>query len=250
MSIDVLLSEGKKLDDEGKYEEAVTCYDKAIKIDPKNAEAWRGKGKSLAMISAKKAMICFDRLIEVKPADVRAWAWKEMLSRLLERYEEAIACSDRLIELKPEVGRPWTKKGYALSKLERYEEAIACFDKAIEMKYEVADSWMNKGIVFDRSGKVEEATECFSKATELDPTDSYEWTVKGYKTEKDADGHHQMFVHYVEKSYSEGKRVHMPRAADYDEAIKCYNKAIEIYPDNSVAAQGKEDVSKKQENGW
>ena len=250
MSIDVLLSEGKKLDDEGKYEEAVTCYDKAIKIDPKNAEAWRGKGKSLAMISAKKAMICFDRLIEVKPADVRAWAWKEMLSRLLERYEEAIACSDRLIELKPEVGRPWTKKGYALSKLERYEEAIACFDKAIEMKYEVADSWMNKGIVFDRSGKVEEATECFSKATELDPTDSYEWTVKGYKTEKGADGHHMMFAHYVQESHFEGKRVHMPSAADYDEAIKCYDKAIEIYPDNSVAAQGKEDVSSKQKKGW
>ena len=216
MSIDVLLSEGKKLNGEDKYEEAVICYDKAIKIDPKNAEAWRGKGESLAMISAKKAMICFDRLIELKPADVRAWAWKEMLSRLLERYEEA----------------------------------IACFDKAIEMKYEVADSWMNKGIVFDRSGKVEEATECFSKATELDPTDSYEWTVKGYKTEKGADGHHQMFVHYVKKSYSEGKSVHMPRAADYDEAIECYNKAIEIYPANSVAAQGKEDVSKKQKSGW
>ena len=216
MSIDVLLSEGKKLNDEDKYEEAVICYDKAIKIDPKNAEVWRGKGESLAMISAKKAMICFDRLIEVKPADVRAWAWKEVLSRLLGRYEEA----------------------------------IACFDKAIEMKYEVADSWMNKGIVFDRSGKVEEATECFSKATELDPTDSYEWTVKGYKTEQGADGHHQMFLHYVQESYAKGKRVHMPRAADYDEAIKCYNKAIEIYPDNSVAKQRKEDVSSKQKKGW
>ena len=85
MSIDVLLSEGKKLNDEDKYEEAVICYDKAIKIDPKNAEVWRGKGESLAMISAKKAMICFDRLIEVKPADAHAWLWKEILSRLLGR---------------------------------------------------------------------------------------------------------------------------------------------------------------------
>ena len=250
MSIDDLLSEGKKLNDEGKYEEAVTCYDKAIKIDPKHAEAWRNKGESYAFVSARKAMICFDRLIEVKPDDVAAWAWKEELSRLLERYEEAIACSDRLIELRPEVGRAWTRKGYALSKLKRYEEAIVCFDKAIEMKYEVADSWMNKGIVFDRSGKAEEATTCFGKATELDPTDSYEWTVKGYKTEQGADGHHQMFLHYVQQSYSEGKRVHMPRAADYDEAIKCYNKAIEIDPDNSVAKQRKGIVSNKQKNGW
>ena len=250
MSIDDLLVEGKKLGDEGKYEEAVTCYDKAIEIDPKHAEAWRGKGVSLAMISAKKAMICFDRLIEMKPADVHAWLLKEELSRLLGRYEEAIACSDRLIELKPEVGRAWTRKGYALSKLKRYEEAIVCFDKAIEMKYEIADSWMNKGIVLDVSGNAEEATTCFGKATEIDPTDSYEWTVKGYKTEKGADGHHMMFAHYVQESHFEGKRVHMPSAADYDEAIKCYDKAIEIYPDNSVATQGKEDVSSKQKKGW
>ena len=43
MSIDDLLSEGKKLNDEGKYEEAVTCYDKAIKIDPNNSVAVQGQ---------------------------------------------------------------------------------------------------------------------------------------------------------------------------------------------------------------
>ena len=131
-----------------------------------------------------------------------------------------------------------------------FEKAIACYDKMIELKQENTNVWARKGLAFDMLGNAEQKTTCFNKAIELDPTDSYEWTVKGYKTEKGADGHHMMFAHYVQESHFEGKRVHMPSAADYDEAIKCYDKAIEIYPDNSVATQGKEDVSSKQKKGW
>jgi len=197
-----------------------------------------------------KAIICYDRALEIKPKDVDALSSKGNTLSVLGRNEEAIACYDRLIEMKPEDADAWENKAGALFRAKRYEKAIACYDRLIEMNNKVAGSWMNKGIVFAVSGNAEEATTCFGKATEIDPTDSYEWTVKGYKTEQGADGHHQMFLHYVQQSYSEGKRVHMPRAADYDEAIKCYNKAIEIDPDNSVAKQRKGIVSNKQESGW
>ena len=40
-----LLVEGKGLYDAGKYEEAVTSYDKAIEIKPKFADVWNSIGE-------------------------------------------------------------------------------------------------------------------------------------------------------------------------------------------------------------
>ena len=52
-------NKGNSLADLKRYEEAIGCYDKAIRIDPENYDAWSNKGNSLV---------------------------------ILERYEEAIEC--------------------------------------------------------------------------------------------------------------------------------------------------------------
>ena len=44
MSAKDLFADGKKLSGEGKYEEAIASYDKAIELDPKYTNAWNGKG--------------------------------------------------------------------------------------------------------------------------------------------------------------------------------------------------------------
>jgi len=63
-----LLVEGKRLYDARKYEEAVASFDKAIEIDPKNADAWNHKGNAIYYFSRfDDAIACYDKAIEIDP---------------------------------------------------------------------------------------------------------------------------------------------------------------------------------------
>ena len=41
------VKEGNNLDSKGKYDEAIAYYDKALMIDPTDADAWFDKGETL-----------------------------------------------------------------------------------------------------------------------------------------------------------------------------------------------------------
>ena len=84
----------------GSDKEAIACYDKAIEIDPMNADAYYKKGLSLSTI---------------------------------EKYTEAIACYDKAIEIDPMNADAYNNKGLSLYYLGYNDEAIACYDKALEI---------------------------------------------------------------------------------------------------------------------
>ena len=72
MSADDLFADGKKLGGEGKYEEAIASYDKAIEIDPKHAKAQRNKGLALNKLERyEDAITCYDKAIEIDQKDVK-----------------------------------------------------------------------------------------------------------------------------------------------------------------------------------
>ena len=51
-----------------RYDEAIRCFDEAIKIKPDLADAHAGKGFSLAMTGQhKEAMKCFEEAIRLNP---------------------------------------------------------------------------------------------------------------------------------------------------------------------------------------
>jgi tetratricopeptide (TPR) repeat protein len=56
-------NEGKNLGKLGKYEDAIKCFDEAIKIDPNYALAWYSKGTVLENLRRyKEAKICYNKV--------------------------------------------------------------------------------------------------------------------------------------------------------------------------------------------
>lgn len=92
-------SKGDGLYYQGKYEEAIASYNKAIVVDSQYAAAWNNKGVVLNEMG---------------------------------RYEEALQAYDKAIEANPKFVKAWNNKGVVLEKLGRNAEAQVCYDKAKE----------------------------------------------------------------------------------------------------------------------
>ena len=97
---------------QGIYQDAITCYDNALGIDPSFSDPWNSKGACL---------------------------------KLLGRHEEALIYYDKALELNPAYGTAWNNKGESLMQLGRYEEALSCFDKALVNYSKAIMIWFSKG---------------------------------------------------------------------------------------------------------
>ena len=74
-----------------KYEKAIECYDKALKINPNDTEALNNKGVALYRLGRhEEAIECYDRALEINPNDAEAWYNKGNVLYELRRYKEAV----------------------------------------------------------------------------------------------------------------------------------------------------------------
>ncbi|MDQ3967043.1 MAG: tetratricopeptide repeat-containing serine protease family protein, partial [Thermoproteota archaeon] len=129
-------NKGLALDNLGKHQEAIACYDNALEIDPNCANPWNNKGNALANLS---------------------------------KYEEAIKHYDKALDIDPNAAPVWNNKGSALANLSKYEEAIKHYDKALDIDPNYANAWNNKGNALANLSKYEEAIKHYDKALDIDP---------------------------------------------------------------------------------
>ena len=65
---------GNAIADQGKYDEAVHAYDKAIELEPKYSDAWNNRGEAFHNWGKfDEAIRCFDKAIEINPKNAFAW---------------------------------------------------------------------------------------------------------------------------------------------------------------------------------
>src|SRR3972149_3582874 len=122
-------NKGVSLRNLGKSQEAIDCYDRAIKIDPMSIEAWSNKGVALLMLGKYKEVItCCDKAIEIDPRGATAWGIKGAALSKLDKHQEAMACYDRVLEINPKDERAWCDKGFALADLGKHKEEIEAFE--------------------------------------------------------------------------------------------------------------------------
>ncbi len=113
--------DGYELYNNGNYEQAITCYDKALEIDPDYAFAWNNKGAALYYLGRyDEAITCYDKALEIDPG-----------------FEPAI--TNRNIALN-KLKEEWYNYGVAYYEVGRYEEAIVGFDRALEIDPDDADA--------------------------------------------------------------------------------------------------------------
>jgi tetratricopeptide (TPR) repeat protein len=91
---------GSILRGQSKYEDAIKYYNKTLKQDPKNEDAWINNGKALFLLGkAAESVKCCDKALGLNPDNAKVWAIKGIALKALHRYQESEAASAKAKEL-------------------------------------------------------------------------------------------------------------------------------------------------------
>ena len=240
-----LNDKGTELAINGRYEEALKSFDKALRINPKFATAWFNKSLTLENSGQTgKALQCFNKVLDMQPKDAAALYEKARCEDVLGQSSDAILSYKKFLESSS--GQMITEGKVARRRLEELcnaspkeahktitrnketpsaklkkeaadyfdirgnqEKAIACYDKALEMNPGNMDAWYNKGIVLENRGDIQAALHCFRKVLEIDPYDvkTIKLTIK-WRHEAD----------------------HLDRLGRYNEAVDYYDRVLKVNP--------------------
>ncbi len=178
-----LLSQGDRLREAGKYQEALSFYDQAIALKPNNqklAKAYWGRCYSLNELQKPtEAKVSCNDALALKP-DYPEALWskgKAIEQEKLEREDpeepirDALEYYQKATKLKPDLADAWVDRGVALQKLGRSWEANDALDKGIKLKRDSALAWSTKGEALANLGLLKEAIDALDKALQLQPND-------------------------------------------------------------------------------
>ena len=131
--------------DQGKLDEAVACYRRALELKPDFAEAHNNLGVALQdQGQLDEAVACYRRALELKPRLRRGPQQPgQCAARTRGSSDEAVACYRRALELKPDFAEAHSNLGNAFKDQGRLDEAIACYRRALELKPDLAEVHSN-----------------------------------------------------------------------------------------------------------
>ncbi len=174
---------GQSWAEKKEYDQAVTDYDQAIRIDPKNAAAFSHRGTAwLNMTENDKAIKDIDEAIlawihyHAFAYGNRGLAW---FPRKRE-YDKAITDFDKAIRIDPVSTTPHSTTGALLGTPKRdFDKAIRDYDKTIRLNPKQAYAFSNRGRAWGSIMEYDKAISDFDEAIRLDPKNAWAFAFRG-----------------------------------------------------------------------
>jgi tetratricopeptide (TPR) repeat protein len=161
---------GNALFQKGRMDEAIVEYQKALAIKPNFAEAHNNLGYCFLQIGRMdEAIIQYHEALVLQPKS--ADACERFGDALFQKghMDEAIIQYQKALEIKPDFAEAHNNLGYSLLQIGRVDEAIVHYRKAIELQPRFVQAYNNLGNAFRQKRMAAEAMACFQKAIELQP---------------------------------------------------------------------------------
>ena len=161
---------GKIFQSGGKHHRAISCYQQALKVDPKQPNSYFLLGNVLTQVKQwQPALECYQKAANLEPsnADIQH-NLGEALSQS-QKWLDASQSYRKAIAINP--NNSWTHNnlGNALLKLSQYPEAADSFRQAIKLKPDFVWSHYNLGEALAQLEQWDEALACYQHARSLDP---------------------------------------------------------------------------------
>jgi tetratricopeptide (TPR) repeat protein/glycosyltransferase involved in cell wall biosynthesis len=239
---------------QGRLDEAVASFQRAVQINPQDAAAHGNLGLALSMQGKlDEALVCCRRVVELRADSAEGYSNLGRLWMAQGRIEEALACLRRSLELKPGFAEAHNRLGLALQKQGKAEEAAASYRAALQSNPAFAEADVNLGNVLKEKGDLDEAIACYQRALQLKPDCaeaynnlSFAFRERGKLDEAIA------FCRRALELKPDFAEAHDNLGAAFgdqgkpDEALACHRRALELKPDFALAHSNLGNVLKDQ----
>ena len=161
---------GLALAGQGRLEEALASYDRAVALEPDRAVTHLGRARALAGTGrSDEALAAYDRALEIDPSLAEAHLRKGDLLAGMGRAHDALASCDSALGIDGEAYRAHLLRGDLLGKMGRNEEALAAYDRAIALDGTYAKAHCRKAELLASLGRTDDALYFYNRAVEFDP---------------------------------------------------------------------------------
>ncbi|MGB3962090.1 MAG: tetratricopeptide repeat protein [Sulfurimonas sp.] len=161
---------------QGKNQNAVEMYEKAIKLNPRYAEAYYSLGVTLKDLGkTDDAINMFEKTIVLNPMHAECYNNLGVVLQEKGNIEDAMLMLTKVIELNPKHAVAYNNLGVIFQESHKTQDAISMFAKAIELDPSIATAYNNIGMIYTDFARIEDALSMYEKAIELDPgySDAY-----------------------------------------------------------------------------
>jgi Flp pilus assembly protein TadD len=161
---------GVALADEGRHDEAIEHYLKALQINPTYPHAYSNLGLSLVKKGkVEDGIRHFLTALEINPKDYEAKSNLGVALVMQERYEEAKRHLYEALKINPHFAKAHNNLGVALQRQNRMQEAVKHFSIALQLDPNYAEAYNNLGVTLAKQGRFDEAINYFSTALKINP---------------------------------------------------------------------------------
>ena len=169
-NVDLWRSLGASLHGQGRHQEAVDAFARAVQLRPEDADAYGGAAAALAALGRRdEAEKRFRQALRLKPDEGEATARLGVLLAVAGRLDEAIALLKQAAVLRPTDAAVHQNLGVALAQQRKPEEAARALAEAVRVKPDYAEAFYNLGNVLQTMGRREEAMAKYQEAVRLRP---------------------------------------------------------------------------------
>ena len=161
---------GLLLENQGRIEEAMEHYHKAIQINPNYFEALNNLGVALAAKGRfDEAIENYRKAIQINPNYSEALNNLGVALAAKGRFDEAIENYHKAIQINPNFSEALNNLGIALAAKGRFDEAIENYRKAIQINPNFSEALDNLGVALAAKGRFDEAIENYRQAIQVNP---------------------------------------------------------------------------------
>jgi len=155
---------------DGRFDEAIDQFDKALALWPDKAELHDNLGSVFARQGhSDEAISQFQKAINDDSNFVSAYDNLGDAMNKKGRLDEAVIQFQKALSLNPDDGGTHNKLGNLLDRLGRFDEAIAQYQQAIKLDPSFADAYNNLGVTLGHKGLLDKAVQELQEALKLDP---------------------------------------------------------------------------------
>ena len=165
-----LVSQGKTDSNNGDYDRAIAAFSEAIRLDPKNVNAFGNRGIAYAKKGNNdRAIADYNDVIRLSPNYANAFLNRGIAYGKKGDNDRAIADFMEAIRLDPKNANAFFDRGIAYGKKGDNDRAIADYNEAIRLNPNYALAFNNRGFSYFKKGDNRRAIADYNEVIRLDP---------------------------------------------------------------------------------